>query len=230
MISTSIKREFKTSSPMTKLVVQPDPITESVDLTKTSVTLIRGKGTAASDLPPQLSCVPMINHTFRFVSNSANLTTVDVGSIMGMLGVIGTTATTVTTVASSFRLKSLKVWPPAGNNAFIEWNSAEGYVRDEIKDSSVPSGITVTKSLSFYPPKKSLLSNWVCDQIPGTHIFNIYAPSGSIIDVKVVYTLSGAIAPETIGVTSAAVNSFYYLALDGPTNHRYVPVALPTTF
>jgi hypothetical protein len=191
----------------------------------------RGKGRAIGiDLPPSLSLVPTLSHRYRFQSTSNALTLCSTGNFLGSLGVIGTvTNSTVATIASSFRLNRIEVWPASGGTCTVDWASATGYTKDEMKDASLPSGVTVTKSLRFLPPKQSFAALWTNEVNSSVALFSMFAPTGSIIDVHVSYTICGVFAPLNISVATAVIGSSYYLALDGPSTNHYPPVGLPTT-
>jgi hypothetical protein len=190
--------------------------------------LIRGKGHSTGiDLPPSTNVVAFNKHTFRFLSLSSNLGTVTVGTLLAALGTVGTTVIQTTNWNASVKLHSIKVWPPAGSSAFVEWVTTGGYAKDEIKDSSLPSGVTVTKSLTFSPPRSSFAALWQANV--GNTLFKMFAPTGSIIDVHVSYCPVGSFAPNNNVVASASLGSIYYLYLDGSATKYYQPVALPTT-
>jgi hypothetical protein len=227
----------ESKAPLGESKVQPDISSTSSPTSSDAYIIARqkgffrnGKGQGGMDLPPQLSLVPTLTHIFRFQSTNSSLTLIAAGNVLGALGAIGTSALTVATVASSFRIKSLKIWPAAGGTCFVEWAAATGYTRDQVKDASLPSGITVSKSLTFNPPRASFAALWTNEAIPTTNLMNIFAPTGSILDLNVEYTINGVFTPLVITVASAVLNGMYYLALDGPTLHHFPPVGLPTTF
>jgi hypothetical protein len=193
-----------------------------------ALTFARGKGKSTGvDLPSSLQVVPTLKHTFRFLSTSNNIGSVTVGTLLAAAGTIGTTVIQTTNWNASVRLHSIKVWPPAGSSCFVEWVTTGGYARDEIKDSSLPTGVTVTKSLTFTPPKLSFAALWQANV--GNTLFKMYAPTGSIIDVHVSLNNVGSFATNNNVVASAVLGSIYYLYLDGSSTHYFQPVALPTT-
>jgi hypothetical protein len=132
--------------------------------------------------------------------------------------------------ASSFRIKKLVVFPslsPASiENAYAEWNtSLTAFVKDVVKSNAVPEGTTMPTSFTFTPPVKSLASDWITTS---STIFNLFVPTGSIIDFYVDYTISASIIPPTIAVSAgAALGKIAYLPLDGSSN-TLVQIALPT--
>jgi len=190
----------------------------------------KGKSLGGDNLPPNINLVPQLTRTYRFINTSASLQSATVASIIGSLGVFGTVVnSTAVGIASSFKINHLKIWPPAGGSAAVEWASTEGYTKDEIKDESIPTGITVSRSMIFRPPKLSLASFWTNDTLTSSNaIFKLLCTVGSIVDFNVSFTFVGAFGSIGIPVLSAAVGNMYYLALD--TAHTYVPVNLPTTF
>jgi hypothetical protein len=192
----------------------------------------RGRGSSSrSNVPPSLQLVPIVKEkTFRFqaAANATNI--IQYGNLLGALGVIGTTITQVACIASSVRLHRITIYPSLSAECWVEWALSGGYTRDEIKNASVPTGMSTGRSLTFRPPSKSLLSDWVNESVPTLGLCSIFTPTGCIVDVTVSYTQCASMPPLLITVASAAVGSVYYLALDGPTLHKLPPSALPTTF
>jgi hypothetical protein len=231
--------ELQTPRPEGKFVFVPTSSTRSRgsnddsdiyshELPAPALTFLRGKGSATGiDLPKSLNVVPTVKHTFRFLSTSNNVGSVTVGTLLGALGSIGTSVVQTTNWNASVRLHSIKVWPPAGSSSYVEWVTTGGYAKDEIKDSSLPTGVTVSKSLVFTPPKLSFAALWQANV--GNTLFKMYAPTGSIIDVHVSYCPVGSFATNSNTVATAVLGVIYYLYLDGSSTHYFQPVALPTT-
>jgi len=139
------------------------------------------------------------------------------------------------------RIKSITMYVPgaaAGSNptnCYVEWFSLAGtnLFKDDVKDSVLPSGITVTRPLRFMPTPQSLAGMWFNTNASG-NLFNIEGPDGCVIDVAVEYTIGVAQSSVSVlqqaTVATAAVGSIYYLALDGPSSNKLTPaVGYPTT-
>jgi len=199
----------------------------------------KGKGKRKSvgeqpSLPPSFNATPTVHQRFRFrASGAASGVGVAATSIIGALGVIGTvTNSDVASWASSFKIRSVTIWPPqvAGSDlAFLEWTAGSStFTKDETKVMAIPDGITATGPVVFRPPPKSLYSDWIAAGNAG-FLFTITCATGSIIDLDVDYTTSVALSNLIIPVATAVIGTVYYLALDGATTNKFVPVALPTT-
>jgi hypothetical protein len=61
-------------------------------------------------------------------------------------------------------------------------------------------------------------------------MFELACSVGSIVDFTVSFRLSNIVGGTQNTVASAVNSGIYYLALDGPSSNKYVPVGLPTTF
>jgi hypothetical protein len=182
----------------------------------------------SSSLPPSINLVSTFTNTFRFISTNAAQVAVTADDLLGVCGGIGTTIIQLSTWATSFKLNSVKVWPSAGGSANLKWLVAEAYERDELKDVSLPTGITITESVTFVPPAKTLAAFW--QTASTSNIFAIASSVGSIVDVHITYTLPGGFLSTPLVVASAVVGTAYYLPLDGPASHTYTVLGLPTTF
>jgi len=190
----------------------------------------RGKLTLTS-LPPEIRTSRQVNAVLRFQNTSASLVGVSSGQLAAACGGIATGSTTVTTWASSIKLHTVHVWPASGGFVSLFWTRGTGeFVPDDMKDATIPTGVTSTSMSRFSPPSLSLAGFWHnVDQV-STGLFSISSTVGSVIDVHVTYTLTNQLPTMgNVTVTSASVGLPYYLALDGPTSNVYVPVAVPTT-
>jgi hypothetical protein len=94
----------------------------------------------------------------------------------------------------------------------------------------MPTGITVDRPVRAKPPPKSYLSMW---QISGQNstdpLFQITAATGSILEVRGVYTLSSDYLPPNITIATGTLGAVLYLALDGPSSNKIQPLGLPTS-
>jgi len=192
----------------------------------------RGRPGMAGPLPPKLDATPFVSHTFRFSNTAAGNAVVSFDTLCGALGGICTVANSkVQPWASSIRLKKVTVWPSASSSSVqkveLFWEQGtSGQIRDSSIITDLPEGITVTKAVSFVPPAKSLASDWLATP---ANVFAINAPVGSIIDLSIDFTLANIYADGLQTVASATLGNIYYLALDGATANKYVPIGVPTT-
>jgi hypothetical protein len=81
------------------------------------------------------------------------------------------------------------------------------------------------------PPLNCAASFWQRPLDGSINLFALTAPTGSIIDVVVESLLADTgVASSVFYTATDVIGVVYYLALDGPANHTYVPVSLTTTF
>jgi len=214
--------------------VEPFTLVNSREENKKNLGVIlkvsKGKDTDVS-LPPMIELTPKVrNHVYRFVNSSASQVNVNPNQIFGALGGICTIVNSQhTSWSSAFRIKSVRIWPAAGGSAHIAWGyGSSGYTPDSQMDESLPTGITSTKCLTFVPPSGSLAAFWQTTLNDST-IMSIKATVGSILDLAVEYCLNNQLEQTLTTIATGSVNTTYYLALDGPSSNKYVPVGLPTT-
>ncbi len=189
-------------------------------------------------VPRKLQTTPVVKHTYRFRVTQTGSYSVTTGSISGACGAMGITSTTVQNIASSIHVNKLTIWPPAtaigtSDTVMVYWNysTSAGFVKDESYTASLPDGITTTGAMTFKPPKKSLLSDWLSTTLSfGNTAMTIAAPAGSIIDLDVSFTLmnnnSGYSATT---VSTATVGRIYYLPLDGVSSNKIQAQGITTT-
>ncbi len=194
-----------------------------------------GSGKVMS-LPPVIEATPRLSHRFRFGVAGTSTLSITLANLLGALGGICTVANSkVQPWASTVRIKGITIFPSSGTGVytFINWSSggSSGYVADTAKNVNIPDGVTVTKALSFRPPRYALASFWLNPVTLSTSavIFGLTIHVGSILDLDVEYTLSNVVQPGNITVTSATLGNTYYLDLDGPSSHKLIPQGVPTT-
>jgi len=196
--------------------------------------MVRKSAATRSDLPPQLQTTSRIRKRLRFLALSAITNQSITGQTMaGACGGIAATTTDVVPWASTIRLRRVTIWPAVGTSAGVAdvtW-ATDGtlFVKDEFRLTSVPQGVTIDKSVTSVPPKGTLGQFWQAATNTST-IFTISAPSGSIVDIVIDFTLSNEIAPTAITVVTATQGLVYYLHLDGPGSHKLQPEGLTSTF
>ncbi len=88
----------------------------------------------------------------------------------------------------------------------------------------------MTGRLRFFPPKKSLASDWIVPAAASLNVFNITVSAGGIVILDVEATLTNAQATVSItSITTATLGQAYYLALDGRATNIIRPVGMVTT-
>jgi len=174
----------------------------------------------------------MLSHRFRFVSTSGTATSITPTSLLGAAGTIGTVVnSTVVPMMESIKIREVSIWtPPASQGAAatcsILWVGIANQANNqEVSDTSV--SVATPAHVKSRPPRNSLASFW--QQASTTSLFTITAPSGSIIDVTLDMIVGDDENNINISVTTNYVGATYFLALDGPSTHRFTPVSLTTT-
>lgn len=176
----------------------------------------------------------VLSHKYRFTSSSGTPTTINVNSLLGAAGTMCTVAnTTVSTFFESVRVGRVQIWtPPAAQGSFatcsLEWFGGTSANNLEVSDTSISTATPAY--ISSRPPRLSLAAFW---QKPAAlNLFQLTAPSGSIIDVDLELIMSDdETTPATTAVASGTLGIVYYLALDSANGtHIYTPVSLVTTF
>jgi len=193
-----------------------------------------GKGTSPTvALPPSLNLSANVRHTARFKVTTTGSYLITNEMILASLGGIGSSTTSVASWASAFKMDSVTVWPSpslsAEDSTSLSWSVGTAFqTPDEVLDLSLPEGVTVTRAIRFVPPKGSLAAFWLNDQTT-TDVMLIKLVAGSVVDLNVNYRLSAAFGANSVTVATAVAGAVYYLALDGPSSNKVVPVSLPTT-
>lgn len=193
-----------------------------------------GSGKGGMSLPPEIDLTVAGRHRFRFQAGAASvINSVSYANLCNMLQV-GTGAHLLQGIISSVRLRSVTIWPALSTSTTdtvaLEWSAAGEFFKDELKNRTLPEGQTQTGAVRFTPPKKSVASFW--STTSNNILFYITAPSGSVCDVEVDFTLAGAYAPPTAVtvVGSVTIGNFYYGYLDGITTHIWAPVVNASQF
>jgi hypothetical protein len=201
------------------------------------VAFVRSKGMMGKiDLPPRLQSVPNRRHTFRFRCSSSSAINCGIGGFLGAVGAVATSSSTASSYGSTFRIHRITAWPP-GNvlsaQANVRWSTTAfvGYIPDESWIENLPDGITVTRSMTFVPPKRSLACDWLASSLGGpSTVCTIQCAIGTILDVDLEVrepVTIGGIA-FTAGLTGLLPGSVYYLPLDGPVSNTIKALGVPT--
>lgn len=183
--------------------------------------------------PPMLATNIRFRHRYRFDASADFSGTITFAEIAASMGTIGTvTNTTVTLLCNSLRILSVEMWaPPASQGAAstcsIDWYSTTNQPAFEFSDTTISTA--VPSHVQCRPPPFSLAAFWQPSN-SGANAFTLVAPKNTIIDL----TLEGILIDEdglgdTLGVTTAVIGHPYYIALDGPSSNKLVPVSMVTT-
>jgi len=193
-----------------------------------------GKKAGGLSLPPEIDLTVMTRHRFRFQAGAASsVTAVTYHNLCNLLQV-ATGAHTLQGIISTIRLHSVTIWPALSTSATdtvaLEWSAAGEFFKDELKNRTLPEGQTNTSAMRFTPPKNSIASFWTYDS--ASNILYITAPTGSVLDLDMSFTIAGAFAVPTAvtPVGAVTVGNIYYGYLDGITSHIWAPVVNASQF
>jgi len=187
-------------------------------------------------LPPSLDATQGFRKNFRYIAqgtSATNLSLVSVGTALISFGSMAIATDQVSSIISSFKIHSVTIYPASGaTNTYLEWTDAATvgqHVKDERKLRPVPTGITVSAPIRYYPAKESESAFWQNGAGTATGLFAVLATAGSVIDVDATVTLlnSGLNVQQT-GFTSLTVGLVYYPPLDGRATNRLAPVGRTT--
>ena len=207
-------------------VEKPDDEYVSVPEEKTgsSLMVLSGKGLTMGRsqglLPPTIQTAPVNHGIFRYYT-STDLTNVQVNpvTIGQALGCVATSTTSLSSFVSCYRIKKIVLWPGAGTFHVSElyWLSApSAFIKEDVKESTNPQGMTITGPNVFVPPKGSLASYWINSSVAANALFGIQCSTGAIIDLHVDYILANALNGFSAQTTAgASTGSVYYPYLDG---------------
>ncbi len=188
--------------------------------------------------PRDLNTTPTCRATYRYgLSSAITMQAVNPKTCVGAIGGICTVAsTTLVPWASSFRVREVRVFPPAEASsisvrpAAVQWYGAVDHIeKDDRHDQTMPYGVSGGSLLRSRPPKASLARDWIISESANPTIFAVTADPGSIVEVDFEWTLVNSLVPQNSTIASGALGSTYYLALDGPTSNKLVPLGRPTT-
>jgi hypothetical protein len=200
----------------------------------------RAVGVVQLQQPPVLQGTPTLSHTFRFVATATAVNAVTYAGIAAIGPCVCDVANnTLIPIASSVKIRKVEVWTPAAAageaSANVVWlaNAANQFVPDGEKLRTTLGSATPGYLISR-PPRKTFVADWFNPSgAPNTEFLSISCPASSIVDVTLSFRLSNELATTGRAVSTAALGSIYYMALDnavGAGTHNLVPYGLPTTF
>lgn len=195
----------------------------------------RGRRSHAVGVVPELQTSVIINHKYRFICTTGETVNVSLLDMFGALGGICTVAnTTLTTWTGSLRLRKIEIYESAQSvstvSSMVIWYSnSNSNLADKLTlNSSIPYDLP-SKNVAV-PPKDSLASFWWNSSASSSlAFFAINCAVGSVIDVTIESTLGNQAGGYQPTIATGTLGGDYYLALDGPSSNKIVPVGLPTT-
>jgi hypothetical protein len=147
------------------------------------------------------------------------------------VGVICTVAnTTVKLIASTYRIVKVTIWPATNSSVVWDVNAASGSAseqalnRESVKNSALPTGITVDQPTVWKPKKGTYLAMWQSCSDNGTdQLFAFSGGTGCVFDVHLVATIGGATSVLASATTTStvAVGAMGVMSLD--TSNKLAP-------
>jgi len=183
----------------------------------------------AKSRPPPLNTNVVFRHTYRYLNNSVNQTSINGLNLLRAPGMIAATVNTLYGIAGSVKVNKITIFPAItltgtqNTPALINWSGAT-YSPNLEKSVSQPFGDTEPYCLVARPPRNSLAANWQLSA--STSFVNITCPAGSIIDFDlsvVLYDDDVSNVATTVGGT-ATISNMYYQPID--INGQFKPVGL----
>lgn len=173
-----------------------------------------------------------MTHTFRYISATGSQTTIYSGDLIAACGNIAVLTTSLYAIAATVKLRSIRIWtPPASQGSTatcsVNWFGGPQSPNTAISDTTI--SVTVPAKISTRPPPKSLASFWVTEAT-STDLFDITAPSGSVIDVSLSFIFTDSIVGTSVNstVVGKSIGQIYYAGLDGTfSSSTFKPVSLP---
>jgi hypothetical protein len=187
-------------------------------------------------MPPLLLTTPTFDQVLRFTAAASSSSVCGVGALATACGGLAGSTTAFYPWCSSIRIKSVHIWPSAIAVASaaavcsLKWAgaAASGYTPEDLKDSSIPAGITITRPGKYGPPVGSLANNWLGQALQSDNLFTLQVPEGSVIDVHVLCRMNNTLTPFGSSVVVAATAGLAYWGhLDG-TSANFSPLSRPT--
>lgn len=183
--------------------------------------------------PPQLRSNPVLRHTFRYAASAAFNVTVTNNGMLGALGGIGTTTnSTITNFFGSFKIHKFRIWGASTgalvSSVSITFFSGVGSAPTNMEFSDSSTSSAEPPYLQCAPPKGSQASFW--NGSSASILFTIVSSTPCILDMDVSAIFAdGAGGNTTGGLTTVSVGNEYWLAPDGSSTNKLVPVSLNTT-
>jgi len=208
----------------------------------TTLTAMRGRSkNAGMSIPPRINATTIVRHTKRYAAQTSGVTVYPV-SANNLAGALGSTCYVANTSAraafATARIISITVWPSqdssaVGNVADVRWvNSVSSFVDKDVDYIvNLPLGISVTRALTFKPPKQTFAGLWtVLGSLATTNMFTLELSEGSIVDICTEATLGNNMTGATVTLTTTQpIGAFGYTPLNG-SGGGLVPLGVATVF
>jgi len=181
------------------------------------------------NLPPPLHLFHPVTRTVRFATTaSIDNVSPSPNQILSCFVAVTLTSTSAVSVHSRYRVRRVRMWPPAGGEASLAWQSnAQFSVPDEVVNTSLPTGITVTKCFSWTPPKDSMINSWQpANSSTSLGPFTYTATTGTIIDLDVELSQTAFLTVPVLTCVSLSSGTMYYGYLG---SSLAPPVAFPNS-
>ncbi len=184
------------------------------------------------NLPPRLELVTTFDVVRRFQGQSSvtavPFTRVSVAAALG--GMCTVANTTIQLFASGFRLRGITIWPAAGSSVLLDVNAAaagaeQALNRESVKNSVVPTGVTVDRAMRWTPKPGTYLDMWQSTtENPTDQLFAFSGAAGAVLDVHMTCTLVGATsASHNVTTTSTvAQGTVVVMRLDTSNNFQVI--------
>lgn len=139
--------------------------------------------------------------------------------------------TTARLIASTYRIVKITIWPATGTSVVWDVNANSGSAseqalnRESVKNSAIPTGITVDQPTVWKPVRGTYLSMWQSCSDNGTdQLFAFSGGAGCIFDVHLVGTIGGATSVLASATTTStvAVGGMGVFSLD--TSNKLTPI------
>jgi hypothetical protein len=196
----------------------------------------RNQSMAISIKPPTMRrLIPQVRHTYRFSSSSNVNVAITNNNLLAIMGnCCDVTNSSVISMHSTFQLHRIRCWaavaPASGQPATVQINTASGSW-NSAPNSTVSDTSTSYERPAFVqwvPQRGSQQGFW---QAPAAAtLFQIFSNVPIIVDVDITGSFTSAETGIATTVSTGTLGTYYWLALDGPTNHLLVPVGVLTTF
>jgi hypothetical protein len=187
--------------------------------------------------PPPFNATLVTRKRLRFEASSASpaggtaLTSEDVFDLLCM----ATSATAAYQIMTGVKIRRISIWGPmaaslAPVTVSIEYLATGSFLGQPTKIKSDTSmGATRAAYVSYAPPPKSLLDNWVPSNT-GVSLISLQFPANSIVDVEFDFVTQNGESPFPVGavVAGATVGKVYCRALDSNGSGLLVPISYPT--
>lgn len=187
--------------------------------------------------PPPFNATVVTHKRLRFEASSASPAggTLISGEDLFDLFCMATSAIAAYQLYSAIRVRNIHIWGPmpaslAPVTCSIEYLSTGSFLGQPAKIRSDTSmGSTKAAYVTYKPPAKSLLENWVPAQT-GTPLISLVFPANSVIDIELDLVLQNGESPVAVGaaVAGATVGKIYVRALDSNGSGLLPPVSYPT--